>query len=105
YKASKLKLGLEPKTINNHLAVLSRLYSVAIEWRRISVGPRIKRLRVPVQDFDFLTFDEADRLVAAAGEWRPMVSLALHTGLRHGELVGLRWGDIHDGKMVVRQAI
>jgi integrase len=56
----------------------------------------------------FLTPDEAERLQAAADEDRspligPAVALALATGLRHGELLALRWGpdglDI-DAKMV-----
>jgi integrase len=52
--------------------------------------PEITKLAAPEAKFDFLTFEEADRLVAAAeGEWRTMLLVALHTGLRRGELMAL----------------
>src|SRR5262245_42964069 len=35
YKAKKLGEGLSPKTVNNHVAVLSRLLRVAEEWELI----------------------------------------------------------------------
>jgi integrase len=56
-------------------------------------------------EFDFLTFEEPDRLIAGAeDEWRAMVIVALRTGLRHGELIGLRWIDVDldAGRLVIR---
>ena len=56
------------------------------------------------ETFDFLTFEEADRLMAAAeGEWRAMITLALKTGLRQGELLALSWDDVDlvAGRLVV----
>jgi integrase len=92
YKAGKLTAGLAKKTINNHLTVLRKLLSTAVEWRLLSMAPPIKWLRAPAGEFDFLTFDEADRLIAGAeDEWRAMIVIALRTDLRHGELIGLRW--------------
>jgi hypothetical protein len=39
-------------------------------------------LKTPEPELDFLTFEEAARLVMAAeAEWRPMILLALRTGL------------------------
>ncbi|BDG02436.1 site-specific integrase [Anaeromyxobacter oryzae] len=39
----------------------------------------------PVGEDEFLTFEGAERLVAATSpEWQPMISLALKTGLRVG---------------------
>lgn len=42
-----------------------------------------------------LTPMEAERLLAAAegSDLRPLIHLGLHSGLRRGELLGLRWGD------------
>jgi integrase len=55
-----------------------------------------------------LTFEEANRLIdGAEAEWRAMIIVALRTGLRHGELIGLRWidTDLDAGRLVVRQAV
>jgi integrase len=88
--------------------VLRKLLSTAVEWRLLSVVPPIKWLRAPPGEFDFLTFEEADRLIAGAeDDWRAMITVALRTGLRHGELIGLRWVDVDldAGRVVVRQAV
>src|SRR5262249_39910310 len=54
--------------------------------------PRIRFFRVEKSAFDFLDFDEAERLVSAADpEWRLLLDTALKTGLRQGELIGLQW--------------
>src|SRR5438093_478091 len=45
YKARKLAEGLSPKTVNNHVAVLSRLLRVAEEWELIVRAPRVRLLR------------------------------------------------------------
>jgi integrase len=108
YKAGKLTAGLAKKTINNHLTVLRKLLSTAVEWRLLSTVPPIKWLRAPASEFDFLTFEEADRLITGAeDEWRAIIIAALRTGLRHGELIGLRWidVDVDAGRVVVRQAV
>jgi integrase len=56
--------------------------------------PDVEWLKNERPDFDFLDFEEADRLVKAAdGEWRTMILVALRTGMRHGELIGLRRAD------------
>jgi integrase len=108
FKAEKLEAGYEPKSINNFLAVLGRMLSVAVEWQLLDHAPRMKWLRVPEPEFDFLDFEEAKRLQAAADpQWRPMVTIAIKTGLRLGELLALTWADVDlvAGRVVVRRAV
>ncbi len=109
YKADKLKLEYTPKSINNQLAVLRRLLAVACEWGLLDHVPQAKWLmRSPPPPFDFLTFEEAERLVAGSEpQWRPMIVTALKTGLRIGELLALRWQDVDlvAGRLMVRQAL
>jgi len=92
YKAEKLRDGLSPKTINNHLIVLRRMLAVAEEWGLTGRISRVRWLRVPDSEFDFLTFEESNQLLATAeGEWRTMILVAAKVGLRQGELLALRW--------------
>lgn len=107
YKALKLEEGLNPKTINNHLAVLRTSLRCATEWHLIEASPAIKRLKPPPQKYDFLTIDECGHLIASAeGIWRDMIVVALETGLRFGELAALSWDnlDMQRKEMTIRQA-
>lgn len=99
---------LSAKSVTNVMAVLHRLLVVAVLRGKLAAVPVFEWLRVPRPDFDFLTFSEADRLLAAAtGEDRAFILTGLRTGMRMGELRGLRWGDVDlvAGRLVVRRSI
>ena len=108
FKADRLSRGLAPKTINNVLAVLGRSLRVAKQWELLQSTPEIRALRLPLLEHDHLSFVEADRLIEAAepGHWRSMITLALRTGLRLGELRALQWQDVDLAarKLIVRRA-
>jgi Phage integrase, N-terminal SAM-like domain len=61
YAAGKA-MKLSKKTVNNHLTVLRRLLVVAKKRGLIQAVPEIEWLKAPKPEFDFLDFDEADRL-------------------------------------------
>jgi integrase len=110
YKAEKIKKGLKPKTINNHLAALSKCLSCAHEWGRMdSPPPKIKRLSAHSGRIDFLTPIESGQLLKdqKAPDWNLMVLLGLRTGMRFGELLGLDWTDIdwERKQLTVRQSL
>lgn len=107
YKAKKIKENLSAKTINNHLSILRKSLNTALEWGIIKVSPVIKKLKTPPQEYDFLTDEEAKRLISSATDkWRDMIAVTLGTGLRFGELIALRWEDIDFTKteLTVRRA-
>lgn len=108
YKAKKVNAQLSRKTVNNHLTVLRKLLATAVEWRELAALPAIKWMKPPPPEFDFLTFEEAAELIAAADPaWRAMILVACRTGLRLGELLALRWVDVdlEGGRLVVRRAV
>src|SRR5262245_59529912 len=113
YASAKLKPrgkkpGLSKKTVNNHLTVLRRMLMVAKKRGLIESVPEVEWLRAPKPEFDFLSFEEAHRMVAAADdEWKCMILVALRTGLRLGELLALRREDrdLVAGVLHVRQSV
>lgn len=88
--------------------MLRKSLMVAHEWGYVQTAPMIKWMKAAKPSFDFLDFEEAGRLVAAADDaWRSMIILALKTGLRMGELRALRWEevDLVARRLMVRQAV
>jgi integrase len=107
YAAAKAK-KLAKKTVNNHLTVLRRLLVVAKKRGVIQAVPEIEWLKAPDPEFDFLDFEEAERLLAGSdGEWRTMILVALRTGMRQGEILALRWEDVDlvKGQLSVRRSV
>ncbi len=95
YKASKVKEGLERGTVNNHLAILNRIFTLAIEDELITRKPKVKRFKVNDEKPPYLDHDETARFLGNTDpEWLPMVTIALRTGLRSGELRALKWEDV-----------
>ena len=95
--------GRSPATVNRYLAALSHAFTVATrEWEWLDENPlrRVRRLPEPRGRVRFLADDERARLLGAAresddGRLYTMVVVALSTGMRQGELLGLRWSDVH----------
>ncbi|QDE82482.1 tyrosine-type recombinase/integrase [Myxococcus xanthus] len=86
---------LSLKTINNALAVLSKLLNLAKEQGVLAHTPDVKLFKVKKPDYDFLTFEEAERLIeSAAPQDVALLTTAPKTGLRQGELIGLQWPDV-----------
>lgn len=83
-------------TFNRVLSTLSHMYTIAIEYGRVSKRPftTAKKRFKEKPRLRYLLPDEARKLVdACADHLRPIVLVALHTGMRKGEILGLRLGD------------
>lgn len=86
---------LSPHTVNNHLTVLRALLNLAARWDLIPRRPHFEMVKEDQRDPEYLTPDEARRLLAAAApDWRTFFLFALGTGLRVGELRALHWTDL-----------
>ena len=108
YKSIKIKSGLAGKTINNHLAILAKCLNTALEWEIIDKTPRIKKLKIPPYESEFLSHEECEHLLShAEGVWYEMIFLGIKTGLRLGEITGLDWSSLNfkDRILTVKQAL
>ena len=97
---------LKPATIARVLNEFHSLMNLARKRRHILELPEWPHQAAPLPRPKFLTFEELDRLIAAADPmdpWKAMVIVAARTGLRHGELTALRWEDVDldAGRLVV----
>lgn len=82
---------------NRHLAMLNAMVNKGIEWGMVAENPaaKIERLRENGARTRFLDQEEIKRLLeAATDEFRPIVITALHTGMRRGEILNLKWEDV-----------
>lgn len=91
-----------PATVVRYMAALSHAFSIAVkEWGWIDDSPmrKVSKPRESRGRVRFLSDDERDRLLIACRESSnpylyPVVVLALSTGMRHGEIMGLTWDDV-----------
>jgi integrase len=91
-----------PGTTNRYLGTISHAFTTAMqEWQWLDDTPfrRVSKPREPRGRVRFLSDEERDRLLAACQanqnpQLHIIVILALSTGGRKGELLGLRWNDV-----------
>ena len=90
--------GLSPQTVVHHDRVLNVAMKRARALRLIPTNPveDVSRPAVNRHEIEVLEPAESAALLAAARTTRmfPIVFLALATGLRRGEVLGLRWSDV-----------
>jgi integrase len=88
--------------VNRELAVLKHMFNKAVIWKFLKDSPfadfnkdhRIM-FREENERLRYLTAEESERLLVECPEHlRPIVKLALNTGMRRGELFALKWENI-----------
>jgi integrase len=103
------KAGAGPSTQSKHLRVLGSSLSSAIAHGYAARNParelpKSERPRMETKESAYFANDELSLVFAKlpAGLYRTLFELALKTGMRQGELVALRWGDVDLTEAVIR---
>lgn len=102
---------LSEKTLHNLLTLLISMLNQAQELGWVSRVPKIRKPKIHLfsEQFRYLkTQEEIDRFLQAAREVGEkefsLYATAIYTGLRQGELAGLRWDDVaFDGRLITVQ--
>lgn len=102
-----------PASVVRYMAALSHAFTIAVkEWGWLEDSPmrKVTKPRESRGRVRFLSDDERMRLLKACKEsnnsfLHPVVVLALATGMRQGEIMGLTWDDIdlHRGRAILHE--
>jgi len=100
YQTERMHRGNKPATINRHLATIKHMFAKAVEWDMVEEETlkRIRRVRLLEENnrrLRFLNKRECQALVDACdAHLKPIVMVALNTGMRKSEILTLRWGNV-----------
>ena len=104
YKARRLK-HVSPVSVNVELVTLAAAFATAMRWQLTERNPfrEITRCRLPEREPAYFTREDFERLLAFAPSetFRRLLAVAVHTGLRRGELVNLQWRRVDFARRVL----
>jgi len=98
--AEDTKRALSDRTQLHYFRLISSILSSAVQWQVIpyNVCARVKAPSVKQKEAKYLDDVQVAKLFnyleEAPFEYRVLIHLLLYTGLRRGELLGLKWADI-----------
>lgn len=99
FYSKKLREGLSPKTVTNIHGVLHKALDNAVKWNIVArnVCDAVTPPRVPRKELNYLTQEQAGILLkeVKAHKLEALLTVAITTGMRRGELLALRWQDIN----------
>lgn len=104
YLAHKIESGLSPRTVDNHLIVLKRVLSTAVDYGLLAANPvdKVARPRTERSDLRFLEPSQLYELIEATEpSWRLLIALPALVGLRKGECLATEWSDFRLDEMTL----
>jgi integrase len=110
YRA-KLEEGLSPRTVQIIHATLYKALKQAVKWTLLSrnIVDSVDPPRVPKGEIRPLSEEQVKKLLETAqgDKLEALYILAVHTGMRSGEILGLRWQDVdlQSGTVQVRRSV
>jgi integrase len=105
--AASVAEGLEPKTVRNLWGTVNLIWSAALAQKYVdAMLPKPKLPRRAKKRAKFYTLNDVAKIIAASkGEDRVFYWLATETGLRAGEIAGLKLSDIDGERLTVNRSV
>ena len=96
YKLTRIT-QVKPATVNRELTCLKCMFNKAISWNKASDNPvrKVKMLKEDNKRIRYLEKEEIPKLIDnCAPHIKPIVIVAINTGMRKSEIFGLKWQNI-----------
>ena len=91
-----------PATVNREIALLKHLFNVAEQWGMYRGRNPVKGVKFLSENnlqFRSLTEEEEARLLQCCSPYlQDLVTFAIHTGLRLGDMLNLKWEEVDIGQ-------
>ncbi len=106
FRSKRLSEGVSKLRVNRNLAIMKKMFNLAIDWGYAQANP-VRRVRF-FSEYEnlkerVLTSEEETRLLAACAPYlKSIVITALNTGMRRGEVLGLKWSQISLPQRLIR---
>ncbi len=106
FRASRLNEGNTKSTTNRHMALLKKMFNLAIDWGYLKENP-VNKVKLFSEKDNFrervLTEEEEKRLLdKSSGYVKSIVIIALNTGMRLGEILSLKWSQVDFSSKKIR---
>ncbi len=94
--------NLKNSSINRYLEILSKMFNLAIANKELTENPvsKTEKLKEDNIAIRYLTAEEELRLFKSVDSFapylKPIIIMALQTGMRRGEILNLKWSNIKD---------
>jgi len=103
YKEYRLDSGVAASTINNELAALSRMFSLALRLEVLGQRPHVQKLEVQNARHGFFEREDFQSVYSHLPEdLKPVMEFAYLTGWRKSEILNLEWKQINFFKGTAR---
>ncbi|MDQ0340229.1 integrase [Caldalkalibacillus uzonensis] len=106
--------SLSPSTIFYHYRILNNIFNFALECQLLKESPLkgVKKPKIKEKEIEVYSEEEAYKLLECLESeeslsWKVFIKLAITTGLRRSELLGLEWKhvDLDEGTISVKQGL
>ncbi len=100
FQTGRLNKGNKPATANRLIATISHMFTKAVEWDMVEeeIQKRIRKVKLLPENnrrLRYLSPEECQKLVDSCDKHlKPIVITALNTGMRKGEILGLKWDNV-----------
>ncbi len=89
---------ITPATVNRQLTCLKSMFNKAIAWGKFNGANPVKGIKLFKENNSRLRFLEQEEITKLLANCiplvKPIVVIAINTGMRKGEIMGLKWRDI-----------
>lgn len=105
YKLERMQ-AVTPATVNREIALLKHLFNLAEQWDVCRGRNPVKRVKFLAENnfqFRSITPEEEARLLPCCSPYlQDLVTFAIHTGLRLGDMLNLKWEEVDIGQDGIR---